>query len=100
MLCDSYFLLAVAVKHLIVGEFLEGPRSHSTWDNFRRWLLENIVGNALFKGAMEPWINTELLCQKYRMMGCTIGSKVNIDCFEVVEFDLVTVGDEVSVLLL
>lgn len=100
VLCDSYFLLAVAVKHLIVGEFLEGPRSHSTWDNFRRWLLENIVGNALFKGAMEPWINTELLCQKYRMMGCTIGSRVNIDCFEVVEFDLVTVGDEVSVLLL
>ena len=41
-------------------------RSHSTWDEFRRWLLERIVESSLFKGAMEPWINTELLCVKYR----------------------------------
>ena len=28
-------------------------------------------------------------------MGCTIGSHVNIDYFQILEFDLVTVGDEV-----
>ena len=26
VLCDAYFLLGVAMKHLVIGEFVEGPR--------------------------------------------------------------------------
>ena len=40
---------------------------------------------------MEPYINTELLSIKYRLLGATIGSRVNIDYFQLVEYDLLTV---------
>ena len=49
----------------------------------------------LFLGATEPYVNTELLSWKYRLLGARIGSRVNVDFFDSVEYDLLDIGDEV-----
>jgi len=53
------------------------------------WLFPYMEG--AFKSSMEPYINTEILSQKYRMLGAKIGSRVNIDYFQITEFDLLQV---------
>ena len=40
-------------------------------------------------------MNTELVAWKYRLLGARIGSRVNVDFFDSVEYDLLEVGDEV-----
>jgi len=88
----------VAVKAWFVGDFEEGPvlrPGKESWDGFRRWLLEAMTQSSCFKGSMEPYINTEVLSIKYRLMGAQIGQRVNIDYFQIVEFDLLSVADDV-----
>ncbi|MEM7231831.1 MAG: amino acid adenylation domain-containing protein, partial [Planctomycetota bacterium] len=93
VLTEFFFLEVVLIKRLLIGKFRAGPRSFRPWDEFRHWLMERLVGSKIFQSAMEPWTNSELLSIKYRLLGAKIGKRVNIDYFDVVEFDLVSVGD-------
>ena len=94
--CETFFVLTVLAKKVFVGSFEPGPRDPAdTADCFRRWLLDRLVHHPFFCGATEPYVNTELLSAKFRMLGAKIGSRVNIDFFDCVEFDLISVGDEV-----
>ena len=61
----------------------------------RRWLLERLVEAEAFEHCLKPWVSTELLCWRYRFLGCKIGRRVHADFFRCVEFDLVTVEDDV-----
>ena len=63
--------------------------------NLSRWLLERLVEAEAFEHCLKPWVSTELLCWRYRFLGCRIGRRVHADFFRCVEFDLVTVEDDV-----
>ncbi|KAK3270755.1 hypothetical protein CYMTET_20863 [Cymbomonas tetramitiformis] len=96
VLPEIYFFAVVVMKWGVVGTFREGPRTHTTWDDFRRWLMEGMVNSELFAGAMAPWISCELLSIRYRLLGAKIGRRVQIDFFYCVEHDLITVEDNVT----
>ena len=91
---ESFFVLVVLIKKAIVGKFKHGVRCNSAWNDFRYWLMKKIKGDPLFQQAMKPWNNCELLSIKYRLLGAKIGSRVNMDYFEIVEYDLLSVGDD------
>ncbi|MEM7385271.1 MAG: amino acid adenylation domain-containing protein, partial [Verrucomicrobiota bacterium] len=93
VLTEIYFFLVVAVKRIVVGPFRPGPRSHTGWEDFRYWFMERLTHNALFQAAMEPWANSEWLAVKFRLLGAKIGRRVNMDYFDLVEHDLLSVGD-------
>ncbi|MDH3913231.1 MAG: amino acid adenylation domain-containing protein [Rhodospirillales bacterium] len=93
VLNESFFLEVVLLKRLVVGRFEAGPRSHTRWDVLRRWLMRRVTGSDLFVSAMRPWVGTEILSFKYRLLGAKIGRRVAVDFFDAVEYDMVTVGD-------
>ena len=104
---ETYFFIAVAVKRLIIGDFTSDcnsdrttykssvrlhPRGvkhqdgedvlvRSAWEHFRMWLWNGIVNSEPFNDALEPWISTEVLSWKYRLLGARISPGVQIDYF-------------------
>ena len=92
--CEAFYVLTVALKRLIIGKFAAGKRPGTLHDTWRRWLLDRFTRHSLFLGATEPYVNTEL-SWKYRLLGARIGSRVNVDFFDSVEYDLLDIGDEV-----
>jgi amino acid adenylation domain-containing protein len=91
----TYFAEAVLVKWLIIGKFTEGTFEYTEWDSLRRWIMDRINDNGDFKDAMEPWVATELLAVMQRLMGAHVGSRVQTDCWECSEYDLIHIDDEV-----
>ena len=92
VLPDVLFLLVVLLKTIFIGRFTAGKRSYTFWDEFRRWLWERLLHVKYFEDALQPWINTELLSCKYRLLGVKMGYKVHADYVDMVEHDLVTIG--------
>ena len=92
LVAESFFLLTVAYKWLFIGRFKPGKVDKSFSMVLRKWFLERLTHHQQFRFATAPWINTELLAIKYRMLGVTMGFKVQTDYIEVLEFDLLTVG--------
>lgn len=90
----SYFFLVVMVKWIIVGKFQTGPVT-GPWDRFCRWLMERLTTSPTFNDFMELWVNTEILAVWYRLLGCKIAPRVNMDFFGCVEHDLVRVERDV-----
>lgn len=90
---EIFFAVCVFVKKTIIGAFAEGEEAGES--SFRRWLWDRLVHHSSFEAATEPYVNTELLACKFRLLGCKIGKRVNMDCFDCVEHDLVEIGDEV-----
>ena len=91
---ELYFWAVVLFKRLVVGKFEEGV-ADSTRKPFRRWVFERLVEADAFEHAMRPWLSTEVLCARYRALGATIGRRCHMDFFKCVEYDLVTVEDDV-----
>jgi acetyltransferase-like isoleucine patch superfamily enzyme len=95
---EVYFLLVVAVKWLVIGAGAAGARGSSStteWGRFKRWLLERLIESGEFEAACKPWINTEILSIKFRMMGSSVGHKVQMDYFHAIEHEHVIIGDDV-----
>ena len=88
---EFYFWTVVIYKWVFIGRFSE-KRDEKP---LRRWLLERLVEAEAFEHCLKPWVSTELLCWRYRCLGCRIGRRVHADFFRCVEFDLVTVEDDV-----
>ena len=88
---EFYFWTVVIYKWVFIGRFSE-KRDEKP---LRRWLLERLVEAEAFEHCLKPWVSTELLCWRYRFLGCKIGRRVHADFFRCVEFDLVTVEDDV-----
>ncbi|KAH8070924.1 hypothetical protein JL721_4842 [Aureococcus anophagefferens] len=95
---ECYFVVVVLFKRLVVGRFVEGT-ADATNKPLRRWLFERLVEAEAFEHCMRPWIACdcacEVLCARYRLLGAKIGRRVHIDFFRCVEYDLVTVEDDV-----
>ena len=88
---EFYFWTVVIYKWVFIGRFSERRDEKP----LRRWLLERLVEAEAFEHCLKPWVSTELLCWRYRFLGCKIGRRVHADFFRCVEFDLVTVEDDV-----
>ncbi|KAH8047947.1 hypothetical protein JL720_15971 [Aureococcus anophagefferens] len=71
--CETFFVLTVLAKKVFVGSPSRAAPA-DTADCFRRWLLDRLVHHPFFCGATEPYVNTELLSAKFRMLGAKIGS--------------------------
>ncbi|KAJ8613584.1 hypothetical protein CTAYLR_006155 [Chrysophaeum taylorii] len=91
--CEAFFATCVAVKRFVIGTFVEGDEKGES--PVRRWLWDRLAHHGLFEAATRPYVNTEVLAAKFRLLGAKIGRRVNVDAFDCVEFDLVEVGDEV-----
>ena len=74
---ETYFLAVVLLKWTVIRFSHVGTRSTTELGKFRYWLLERLTCSQPFKHAMEPWINTELLSIKFRMLGAKIGRRVS-----------------------
>ena len=90
---EVFFSIVVIIKKLLIGPFEPGLRSRSAWNDFRYWIMGRINRSGLFQQAMRPWRGSELLSIKYRLLGVKIGSRVDIDFIEMIEHDLLTVGN-------
>eukprot|EP01062_Namystynia_karyoxenos_P016055 TRINITY_DN15855_c0_g2_i1.p1 TRINITY_DN15855_c0_g2~~TRINITY_DN15855_c0_g2_i1.p1 ORF type:complete len:2367 (+),score=707.90 TRINITY_DN15855_c0_g2_i1:269-7102(+) len=92
VIAEAFFLGTALFKWICIGRFQPGRRTHSFFHELARWILERLTHNTQFKFATQPWINTELLAIKYRIMGVRMGFKCQTDFFDILEFDLLTVG--------
>lgn len=73
----------------------EGDAADSESAQFRLWLLERFVQSDDFEDSLTTWRGTELLAIKYRMLGMTVGRRVQMDNIYSVEPELVNIGDNV-----
>jgi len=89
---EAFFAVCVIVKKWYIGEFVQGEMKIS---HFKRWIWDQLVSHSLFEAATAPFVNTEVLAYKFRLLGAKIGKRVNMDCFDCLEFDLIEIGDEV-----
>lgn len=90
-------LMVAALKWLIVGRYR--PRVEPLWSSFVR-RTEFITG--IYEGAAVPALldvltGTPLLGPLLRLFGVHVGKRTLIDTTYVTEFDLVHIGDDVSV---
>ena len=92
LVAEVFFLITCAYKWLFIGRFKAGRVDSSFSMLLRKWILERLTHHNQYRFATQPWINTELLAMKYRMMGVKMGFKVQTDFVEVLEFDLLSVG--------
>ncbi|MGY1701516.1 Pls/PosA family non-ribosomal peptide synthetase [Geodermatophilus sp. SYSU D00766] len=96
----SSVLVVVAVaalKWVVVGRYR--PRVRPLWSGFVR-RTEFVTG--VYEAAAVPALltfltGTPLLGPALRLFGCRVGRRTLVDTTYVTEFDLVTIGDDVSV---
>ena len=91
------FFAVALVKHLIIGRFKAGPKGD--WEHFQYWLMAKLVAKD------GPLCGTHKMLGKHfsgvswalRLLGANIGKRVFWPGVElkIVEFDLLTVGDDV-----
>ena len=91
------YLVVVGLKWLVVGRYR--PRVAPMWSHFV-WRSELIT--ALYEGAAVPGLlggftGTPFLAPLLRLLGVRIGRRVFIETTYLTEFDLVQVGDDVSI---
>ena len=92
---EIYFLVVCFVKALLLGYAKDGSRPDGHAAQLRLWILERLLLGHSLESAMSPWVGTEVLSLKYRMLGARIGSRVQIDFFKMVEHELISVEDNV-----
>ena len=90
---ECYFMEVVLIKWLLMGRYKEGKRPMSSWYNFKAWFMGRLQSSPLFQDALQPWSNCELLSIKYRALGAQIGRRVNLDVIEMIDYDLISIGD-------
>ena len=75
------------------GRFADASQSEAAL--LRRWVLERLVESGEFESACAPFINTEVLSHKFRLMGARIGRRVQMDYVHCVEHEHLHVSDNV-----
>ncbi|MGY1673235.1 Pls/PosA family non-ribosomal peptide synthetase [Geodermatophilus sp. SYSU D00710] len=90
-------VFVAALKWAVVGRYR--PRVRPLWNGFVR-RTEFVTG--VYEAAAVPALltfltGTPLLGPALRLFGCRVGRRTLIDTTYVTEFDLVTIGDDVSV---
>lgn len=91
----SKVVVAVAVKRCIVGPLHPGAKAWAHGAEFRHWLHARMVESHDFEEVCGMLVNTEALSCIYRLLGATIGRRVQIDSLHVVEHDCLHVEDYV-----
>lgn len=89
-------LLTIIAKWLLVGRYQ--PCEKPLWNNF---VWRNELINALHEHVAEPFLigaltGTPFICWYFRMLGAHIGRKVFMETTDFSEFDLVRIGDNVT----
>jgi non-ribosomal peptide synthetase-like protein len=90
-------LLAVGIKWLTIGKYR--PRIEPLWAPFVRHseLATGVYESAAVPSLLALFTGTPLLAPLWRLFGVKIGRRTYIETTFTTEFDLVEVGDDVSV---
>jgi len=93
---EAYFILTALFKWVVIGPFVEGGEEILTpWFAFRAWIMDHLTHCELYDDATKPWVATEFLAIKQRIMGTKLGKRVQTDAFRCSQHDLVEVGKNV-----
>jgi acetyltransferase-like isoleucine patch superfamily enzyme len=92
-----YTILVVLQKRLVVGRIAPGSPSAGPgqWASLKRWLHARAMESPQFTEAADQFINTEVLCLIYRLLGAKVGKRVQIDLIHTAEHDSITIEDYV-----
>ncbi|MGA2499466.1 MAG: Pls/PosA family non-ribosomal peptide synthetase, partial [Tepidisphaeraceae bacterium] len=88
--------IVVAAKWLLMGRY--GPAQHPLWSGFV-WRTE--LFTALHEHLADPFIvrlclGTPAAAWFFRLLGARVGKRVYMDTTSLTEFDLIEIGDDVS----
>merc|ERR1712222_162436 len=91
--------IGIALKWLVVGRMVPGPRQDTEWEKFRYWFVEKLVPEKLLKSFAEVvGAHYKPMTYFYRLMGATVGDRIFWPGvpLNVKEYDLLHVGDDVT----
>merc|ERR1719502_593673 len=94
-----YVALCILTKWCVIGKFTAGPRNRSEWNIFKHWLMSQLLPGKDLAGVTHlVGTHYDVVSWIYRMLGAKIGQRVYWpgSGLELVEFDLLTVGDDVT----
>jgi acetyltransferase-like isoleucine patch superfamily enzyme len=93
----GYTALVILQKRLVVGRLAPGSKSagpgHAS--ALKRWLHARAMESPQFRDAADQFVNTEVLCLIYRLLGAKVGRRVQIDVINTAEHDCITIEDYV-----
>jgi len=92
---EIYYASFAIFKFLVLGYSRDGDVVSSELGFLRLWLLQHFVFDANFNHGLTRWRGTEVISLKFRLLGMSVGSRVQIDNLQVVEHELVHIGDNV-----
>ena len=95
MFSEIYYASFALFKLLVLGYSRDGDVVSSELGFLRLWLLQHFVFDANFNHGLTRWRGTEVISLKFRLLGMSVGSRVQIDNLQVVEHELVHIGDNV-----
>jgi non-ribosomal peptide synthetase-like protein len=92
----SAALLIVALKWLVVGRYQ--PGTIPLWSNFvwRTELITGLYESIIIGGCLGFLLGTPFAAIILRLLGVRVGTGVYIDTAEFTEFDLISIGDHVT----
>ena len=89
-------LLIVALKWLVVGRYK--PGTIPLWSNFvwRTELITGLYESIVVAGCLDFLLGTPFAAMILRLLGMKIGTGVYIETTDFTEFDLISIGDHVT----
>mmetsp|Transcript_46202 Transcript_46202/g.119491 ORF Transcript_46202/g.119491 Transcript_46202/m.119491 type:complete len:1577 (+) Transcript_46202:102-4832(+) len=94
-----YIVVAIAMKWLVVGRFVEGLRKDTEWEKFRYWFMDNLVlHDHICNFAKIVGAHYATMSLYYRLMGAKVGKRIFWPGtpLDIVQYDLLEVGDDVT----
>ncbi|MBW0104886.1 amino acid adenylation domain-containing protein, partial [Pseudonocardia sp. KRD-291] len=93
----SLLLMVAVVKWLVVGTYR--PRTEPLWSRFvrRSELVTGLYEAAAVPGLLTMLAGTPMLPPALRLLGCRIGRRSHVGTTYLTEYDLVDVGDDVTI---
>ena len=90
-------LLLIAFKWVLIGRYR--PCERPLWNHFvwRTEVVTSLLDNYASPFFLDLLAGTPYICWFFRLLGAKIGRRVYLDTTELTEFDLVHIGDDVSI---
>jgi len=87
-----YAAIVIAYKWLFIGKFKAGEYSSPRLDKYR-WILRGLCQSRIQVAFEVGGASSEILNTFYRLMGMKIGWNAQVMPLNIVEYDLLTIGD-------
>ncbi|MDN5919962.1 MAG: AMP-binding protein, partial [Pseudonocardia sp.] len=93
----SLLLMVAVVKWLVVGTYR--PRTEPLWSRFvrRSEFVTGLYEAAAVPGLLMMLVGTPMLPPALRLLGCRIGRRSYVGTTYMTEYDLVDIGDDVTI---